>query len=182
MVARNLSIPHRFVCLSNIDVDGVDTIPLTEGWPGWWAKTELWKHDFGRTLYLDLDTLIAGSLDEVAEYPAQFAACPPSYTFAGGAPAGGPGIVDKYQSSCMVWDCDMSHAYHSFGEWAMQRFRGDQDYLSAIHPDGETLPPEWFQKLKHRQAGPDGEKVILSMPWKNDEAARKFEWVKQIWQ
>ena len=38
MVERNLTMPHRFVCLSNVHIDGVERIPLTEGWPAWWAK------------------------------------------------------------------------------------------------------------------------------------------------
>src|SRR6056297_2373586 len=156
MVARNLPIPHRFVCLSNVDVEGVETIPLTGQWPGWWSKVELFRHDFGRTLYLDLDVLVVDGLTPIAQYPAPFAAMPPSYTFTGGSPAGGPGIVDRYQSSCMVWDCDMRPIYERFGQWAIDKYRGDQDYLSDVYPNGETMPPEWFQKLKKRTNGPQG--------------------------
>lgn len=179
MVARNLD-GHHFVCLTNTNIKGVDCIPIPDDRPGWWAKTHLWEHDFGRTLYLDLDTLIVDRLEPIAEYPASFAAMPPSYTFMGGKPAGGKGVVDRYQSSCMVWDTPPPIRYEP---WWGESYRGDQDALSDLYTDGETMPPEWFQKLKRcHQGPPKGVKVILSMPWKNNVAARKFEWVNEIWQ
>lgn len=51
-------------CLSDVDVPGVDTIPLHHSFPGWWAKLELFRPglpaDF---LYTDLDNVILGPLD-----------------------------------------------------------------------------------------------------------------------
>lgn len=49
----------RFVCLSDVPVD-CERVPLQSDWPGWWAKVELFRHFTGRTLYLDLDTVIVG--------------------------------------------------------------------------------------------------------------------------
>lgn len=74
MVAAHVTVPHRFVCLSDVLVPGVETIPLEEGWPGWWSKMELFRHDFGRVFYLDLDTVIVGNIDELLEHPHQFTA------------------------------------------------------------------------------------------------------------
>lgn len=87
-VARNLTLPHRFVCLSDVDVP-CERIPLGEasavqgdtyaapnGWmvhPRWWAKLELFRLT-GPTLYFDLDTIIVGSLDIIAAYPHRFTA------------------------------------------------------------------------------------------------------------
>lgn len=67
-VAANLSTPHRFVCLSDVDVPGVETIPPAYGWPGWWSKVEIFRPDlpFGRVLYIDLSSVAVGSLDEMA--------------------------------------------------------------------------------------------------------------------
>jgi hypothetical protein len=65
----------RFVCLTNEStIDGVETIPLRHNWPGWWSKIELFGHDLGRVLYMDLDTVIVGPLDEMLAYPHQFTA------------------------------------------------------------------------------------------------------------
>ena len=73
-VARNLTIPHRFVCLSDCDVP-CDRIPLEHDWPGWWSKIEMFKPGVitGPTLYLDLDTVVTGSLDGMAKLAYPFA-------------------------------------------------------------------------------------------------------------
>ena len=75
MVQRNLSIPHRFICVTDDEIEGVETVPLN--WekhvPGTvfmrlmqhnpdWARENLGE----RILSLDLDVVITGSLDEIA--------------------------------------------------------------------------------------------------------------------
>lgn len=63
-VKRNLPRPHRFACLSDVDVP-CERLPLKHEWPGWWSKLELFAPGTiaGPTLYLDLDTVIVGELD-----------------------------------------------------------------------------------------------------------------------
>jgi hypothetical protein len=73
-VAEYLTLPHQFICLSNVQIPGVYCVPLTKGWPGWWSKIELFRHDFGRTLFMDLDTVIVGNIDELAGYEHTFTA------------------------------------------------------------------------------------------------------------
>lgn len=53
----------RVVVLSDVDVP-LPRIPLAHGWPGWWAKMELFRPDLGLDdfLYLDLDTMVRGDL------------------------------------------------------------------------------------------------------------------------
>jgi hypothetical protein len=72
--ARNLTIPHRFVCLSDVDVP-CERIPLLHDWLGWWSKIELFRAGVitDKTLYLDLDTAITGSLDGIADIDSDFA-------------------------------------------------------------------------------------------------------------
>lgn len=66
-VAAHLSLPHRFVCLSDVEVPCAH-IPLRWLWPGAWAKLELFRHGLfeGPVLYLDLDAVVLGELDELA--------------------------------------------------------------------------------------------------------------------
>lgn len=73
-VTRNLTKSLRFACLSDVEVP-CERIPLTEGWPGWWSKIELFKPGTitGPTLYLDLDTVVTGSLDPFCAIPDDFA-------------------------------------------------------------------------------------------------------------
>lgn len=70
-VARHLSRPHRFVCLTDSQDDlgeGVEVVPLLHRWPGFWAKVELFRPGLfdGPVLYLDLDTVICGDLADLA--------------------------------------------------------------------------------------------------------------------
>lgn len=56
------------VCLTNEEsIAGEETIPLQYNWPGWWSKMELFRPDIeGDLLFMDLDTIIVGPLDEIA--------------------------------------------------------------------------------------------------------------------
>lgn len=58
------------VCLSDVDVPGVNTLPLRHNWPGWWAKMELFRPEItSDLLYLDLDTVVVGPLDDLVAAP-----------------------------------------------------------------------------------------------------------------
>ena len=73
-VARNLTRPHRFVCLSDVEVP-CERIPLQHNWDGWWSKIELFKPGVltDNTLYLDLDTAIVDSIDDLTNLDFDFA-------------------------------------------------------------------------------------------------------------
>lgn len=56
-----------FRCLSDVEVSGVNTVPLKFGWRGWWGKMELFRPSIsGPMLFMDLDTSIVGSLADIA--------------------------------------------------------------------------------------------------------------------
>jgi len=67
-VSRNLSTPHRFVCVSDCDVP-CERIELEPIGKGFWSKIQLFKPKLfvGPVLYLDLDTVICNSLDPIIE-------------------------------------------------------------------------------------------------------------------
>jgi len=57
----------KFRCLSDINVRGVEVIPLRHEWPGWWAKMELFRPELPDDwLFFDLDTSVVGSLADMA--------------------------------------------------------------------------------------------------------------------
>lgn len=70
-VRRHLSLPHRFVCLTDMDVP-CERVEITRPWRGWWAKLGMFEVFKGPTLYFDLDTVVVGSLDAIAAYPHEF--------------------------------------------------------------------------------------------------------------
>lgn len=78
-VADRLALPHRFVLLTDMLEQPSGPAPQHqlrqvqrlehEDWTGWWAKLELFKPGRfdGPVLYFDLDTVIIGDLEPIAE-------------------------------------------------------------------------------------------------------------------
>lgn len=81
MIERNLTVPHKFVCVTDDIVDGVETVPLD--WrkhvPGTvfirlmqhnteWAKANLGE----RILSLDLDIVVTGNMDRLVSRSEDF--------------------------------------------------------------------------------------------------------------
>jgi hypothetical protein len=53
-------------CISDVNVPGVKCIHPNEQWPGWWMKMNLFSPDVpGDFLFMDLDTVIVGPLDDI---------------------------------------------------------------------------------------------------------------------
>lgn len=75
MVERHLSLPHRFVCLTD-DATGINPQVeckdlLEESLDGWWNKLSIFKEKVydlsGPTVFIDLDVVITGSIDFLFE-------------------------------------------------------------------------------------------------------------------
>lgn len=187
MVERNLSLPHRFVCLTDTDIPGVETIRLRKGWPGYWSKIELFGpnlRDCNRVLYLDLDVLVTGNLDDVVQVSEPIIFCPPHPVLVDKPGARAPrGVIFKYQTSCMVWSPPAGREiYDAFSPEAAKGLHGDQDWIAKVNPDWPTFGREWFRKLRDcRDGPPEGVKVVLCMPEKNDVASRNYPWVRETW-
>lgn len=65
---RHLTIPYRFVCLSDIEITGIDTIPLIGLDTGYWCKMQMFRPELSfnsNCLYFDLDTIVKGDIDEI---------------------------------------------------------------------------------------------------------------------
>jgi hypothetical protein len=159
--------PHRFVCLSNVDVPGVETLRLGTDWPGWWAKLDIFNpaHELGeRVLYLDLDVFVTGDLTPLATYPAPMALMPPSHVFAGTTPRALPGVVRRYQASCIVFDPPSGReAFTDCTPETLRQFRADQDWIGHRLPDCATMPAAWFAKAAQcREGVPTGVRLVLA--------------------
>ena len=65
---RNLTIPFRFVCLSDCEVS-CDRVPLTDTGSGYWAKMQLFRPGIfhGPVIFFDLDTVICNNIDSLVE-------------------------------------------------------------------------------------------------------------------
>lgn len=131
MIDRNVTVPYRFVCLSNTRVP-CERIPLENNWDVWWSKVELFRPGLfeGRVFYLDLDTIIVGNIDELLEREEKFIALKPFNPH--------KGLLRNYfASGLMSWEADGTYdfIYEKFAEDPVEyrrQFRGDQDYMSHI--------------------------------------------------
>jgi hypothetical protein len=70
-IRRHAPAFERIVCLTDLPVavPGVESIPLRHAWPAWWAKMEAFRPGLstGPTLLCDLDTVLTGPADALAE-------------------------------------------------------------------------------------------------------------------
>lgn len=140
-VARHLSIPHRFVCFSDVLVP-CERVPLTQGWQGWWSKLEMFARPIdGTVLYFDLDTVIVGSLDAIATYPHRFTMAHEFWR---------PHLLC---STAMAWSGDWSAMYGAFAADPARIARrydkelpnnriGDQAFI-----EDRILQPDTFRDL-----------------------------------
>ncbi|MCJ2071266.1 hypothetical protein MKK75_21140 [Methylobacterium sp. J-030] len=70
-IRRHAPAFDRILCLTDmpVAVEGVETVPLRHSWPAWWAKMEAFRPGLcaGPTLLCDLDTVLTGPADALAE-------------------------------------------------------------------------------------------------------------------
>lgn len=152
-VAKHLTIPHRFVCLSDVPVP-CERIPLKHDWPGWWSKLEIFRPDVitGPTLYLDLDTVIVGNLEQVTTIPYDFAMLNirAKDTKVGNSGAMWiakpfPNVYERFAEKPEHWI-----EYHEKN--ALNRYMGDQAFISDCFEEIPKLHhalPDFFKSYKY---------------------------------
>jgi len=192
MVAKHLSLEHRFVCLTDqprrLPAD-LTTLPIPGPGPlpGWWAKLHLFDRvqPLGdRVLYLDLDSLVVRSLDPIARYPSPLALVPHTGAVAM-ATRSGKRVVKKFNSSVMVYDRDTTYAlWDAWRPAIAAELWGDQDYIGEARPEAATMPEAWFPRVSSIGAAgqiPAEARVILSKKPKNLQCAAEWPWFDAIW-
>ena len=128
MVAKHVTVPHRLVCMSDVDVPGVETIPLLDNLPGWWSKIEMFR-EFEQAFYIDLDTVITGNIDHMVAHEHDFTVLRNLSS------------ADKNRigSGIMAWGRDLSDLYQQFMKDPARHMKecttsarwGDQGFIQA---------------------------------------------------
>jgi hypothetical protein len=191
MVNRWIDRPYQFVCFTDHPehVTGRVTRILvpTPTEKGWWSKLHIFRRDMGlsgRILYLDLDSLIVGSLDEIIDYPAPFALAPHAGTFNG---KGGLAVVKRFNSSVMVFDYGANHRlYDDWTPSVAKRLHGDQDWVGEQMPEASAMNLEWFPRISELTMSgslviPASAKVVLVKKPKCDVAAQRWPNFREAW-
>lgn len=141
-VKRYLSRPHEFWCFTDDSADYVPGI-IKKSLPrpdltGWWHKLSLFAPgvmpEDARVLYFDIDTLIKGSIDDIAAYDGQHARLGPFFDNV--TPVyGGP------QSGVMAWPGGWGeHIWQTYVNTEFPTLPGgDQKFLNHVEPHPDIL-------------------------------------------
>lgn len=183
MVRRNLPSDYEgaFLCFTD-DPTGIDarieTRPITEDLEGWWNKLYLFKEgvfqEGERIVYMDLDTVITGPLDDIFNYTGEFAILRDFMRHEG------------MQSSVMLWRAgfgkEIWDSYVLGGKPSI--VGGDQAWIeqAIIGPDYlQDLFPGLFcsYKLEAAHMFPKGASVVVFHGEPRPHEA--LGWVPYVW-
>lgn len=160
-VNRHLSVPHEFACVTASHLPGVRCVDERVPYPGWWQKIGLLSYP-GPWIYFDLDVVIVGDLDWLADYTCCGLAAVQDWW----AGHGGPLYDDEIQSSVMVSDGRHADAVGRFSWADIDRLspHGDQSWLTeALRGQITYLPQERVVSYKRHARGalPDDASVVV---------------------
>lgn len=181
-VKRNLTVPHIFKCLSDVDVP-CERLPLRHKWPGWWAKIELFRVVDGPTLYLDLDTVVTGDLNWLSSLQDDFLMLSNFH-------------IPQFVGSGVMWfGKEQRHVYERFCEkpfkWIEHinsrrdgPYLGDQAFIwESMKRKVKYLPMERIKSYKfHCTKGlPENTSLVCfhGLPKLTDV---KADWIERHWQ
>jgi hypothetical protein len=164
MVGRNLSQPFRFICITDQSIAGVECKAPVVEYEGWWQKIGLFACGFapGPALYLDLDVVVCGFLDEYADIACTLQ--PESMRAPNNWAQSGHGGV---QSSVMIWKTAPRKVFDTFDyEIESERLHGDQCWLTQLRDDqtidcGELNHVYSYKYHCMNKRVPTGAKVIV---------------------
>jgi hypothetical protein len=117
--------PHRFVCMTDLQIPGVETRPLTDDLPGWWSKLEIFR-EFRSAAYVDLDTVIVGDVSRYLFEKHRFTVSAGIHVLRNGA----------INSSLMCWDGDY--------RWIYEEFIARKDEVMAEYTNGDRWGDQGF--------------------------------------
>ncbi len=129
-VARNLKQPHRFRCLTDIEVP-CEAIPFKHDWKGWWSKLELFRPGVveNPTIYFDLDVVIVDNIDPISRIDCDFAILRNFW-------------VDNLCNSSMMWFSGENVPTGIYAKFAKQA-KAYMDYYER-HADGPYVGDQAF--------------------------------------
>ena len=184
MVARHLTLPHKFICFSDMG-EGPGFQPLKYGMPGWWSKLELFQVK-GPVLYFDLDTVILGNIDRMGKA----AMAMPENTMQMLTPFNQKRReAGEWASGVMAWHGDFRYLLDGLPQDKGHAFyKGwDQVYIftellkhgvpiSAVNKSANI-----YSSKRHCQAGPPAGAEVICFHGNSRPHNTNVAWVKDNW-
>lgn len=183
-VRRNLAdgFEGKFVCFTDQpDVldKGIERRALPADLPGWWSKLALFRPglfpDGDRVLFLDLDTLITGRLDEIAAYDGPFAILRDFFR------------PDGLQSAVMAWragDCTEIWAGFEAAGYPMDDPGGDQVWVERTQLQSAVRLQDQFPGafVSYKQiTGPPEKASVVCFHGRPRPHEVIDGWVPEVW-
>lgn len=167
----------KFVCYTDDPTgldDCIETRELPKELEGWWGKLYLFSQLKEKTLFLDLDTVIVGGLDDIVAYDGDFAILRDFYR------------PNGLQSSFMLWNGDHSYIWDKWVEAGQPRVDGgDQAWIEKTVTKFDIWQ-DLYQgdfvsyKANHCQDKfPKGSKVVIFHG--NPRPHEAGGWVNKVW-
>ena len=177
-VQRNLSLPHRFVCLTD-DPEGllpeIEALDLPRAgipdafWTdkGIWGKLALFQSDLhglqGRALFLDLDMLIVGSLDEMFTHneDCSFVSVGNARRWREVTPTN-PAVLSTTAFRFNIGS--QAHILQGFldePDAIKSKYGLEQKYVQSMVPDWTYFPRGWVVSFKRQLRRPIGVDLFL---------------------
>lgn len=193
MVERNLKQEHKFYCITEnpSQVHGIETIPAPIQVADSWCKIGLFTSQLQKVkkgdkmLFLDLDVVITGSLDDLIagklinkkDEQGDKIPCRDFW------------IVkdwhDPYNSSVMYWEHgQQGRIYVAFkGIPDMERLRGDQNLIAEVATDAKTFKQGAVlsYKFDNVKAKPEKAKVVLFHGKPKMSDLPDVAWIQKEW-
>jgi len=161
----NITGDFRFVCLTD-DRTGllpeVDVFPIPDiGLDTWhyfngaWPKIAVFDHRLydlsGRVLFIDLDSVVCGSLDEMFEFPGQVVAIDSQpWSKKPGGPRTGTGVF-AFDVGTMGFVVDQLKAKR---DALVKQYHIEQDYLHGVVSPMSYWPEPWVISFKYHLRRP----------------------------
>ena len=164
-VQKHLSPPFRFVCLTNEPeglAEGIEVFPIPDiGLDEWhyfngaWPKISVFLDDLyglkGRCLFIDLDTVIWGPLDDFFEVSGRLVAIDSApWKKSGTPPRTGSGIFAYDLGSLGFLVSDLRRDRDAI----VARYHLEQDYLHHAVEGISYWPQEWMVSFKYHLRQP----------------------------
>jgi hypothetical protein len=221
-VSRNLTLPFRFICFTDDPsglVDGIVSFPIPDididppDLDTGWRKLCVFREDLpieGTCLFLDLDLLITGNLDDFISYEPDKIPIIRDWVglgrriFPKGPPVGNSSVFRFTANQCgFIFEQFMREK-----EWALSNFRIEQSYLThCIRSRLAWWPATWVISFKEQcrpifplnylleaRLKPGARIVVFHGRPDPDEAAygyrdhkphhyvRPTRWVRELWE
>lgn len=189
MVKLNLSTPFEFCCLTDLKQehfpDNIKAVPFRVDFPWKWCKINIWnpENPFNdRVLFLDLDSIVVGNLDEVVNFSYDFGIVRQWKNLGGRF---GRERILKYKSPLMVWDHNSrKQLWNKFSLSVLDELVGDQDWIGSCCPEEKLFPDGWFneeQLIKSKESLKNCKVVGVTNKNKNlNQALKRIKKYKNI--